>query len=1014
MSSSRPAPAAGSAAGARGGGFLPFLPLDNDAAFDSELAGPAVAANAAALQALLAQAGDARAFASGVARAGDSLHTFVRTYLQHRRRFYDVAAGDATAASAAAAAGDLRALDAAVLALLTRLSTTPAPQTAADGAAGGAGGGGAGAGAGGRDKGASAPAPMLSSLVLDPPSLLDLCSLFGPSNATTVADLLRRTLEPAGSPVASGTASALQQVADVLVRDVPRGLASAQSAEAVEDVATYLCDALHGTSKLLALSPWACYALMPGGTTPAKRGAGAGAGAPSPPSPAGVHAGAGLLQPPSSLVAALIATYEYTLPAVLARLIALSGPPAAPSSATPTSPQSTSSSTSSSPPSPFPLALPARQVRRMQVACHAALQAVFSVLDTCYVEVLRGGKSHALASGPTYRAVPGRSDGRQVGPALCTTLAALADAQPDDPLAAHPSLAAAVTGARREGGAEGTFFRDLCRTFRLRDTLQPVLGTAAASGYLDDAQRSYIGRLVTEAEQGGRISPRGATGSQQQGPSSSSSSSASSSSATTDPAAVASVREILPDTPVHAVEAALHAARGNVEAAIERLLSGVVDPAPPPRPAASAPALARFVPPSQRPAIDADLRSRTLALARAQSREAEAAEAAMRAVAEAGVPLGSNQAALVAKQAAAAVLACDPGLDNDGVGELGEGRGGRRAGQWGGAGADLDGEGGEDAEAPVVRPLGRSGGGARFSGRDDDDGVENYDDEYDDIDDEVEHVGARDGGTLEAEAQTNGGGRGGPAGRGRRGAARGGAGQAGRRGGDDEDEDDDEDGGEGEEDEEAGGSDDETAGETAVGTDDTATAAAVSAGGRGASNAGASQPPRRVGKGNRGPVHGLAPLEPRAPRGSAAAAAAAAANPLLSRLESAYKGASTSLDDGIANYHGASAPRGPRGGGGDGEEDGEDDEGGARFGGGRGGQRGGGRARGRGRGRGGASSAGGAAGAPVAAPAPVEGHGPRARGGVTEGQADFRRENKARFGNHNRKRGADKKRGRGM
>jgi hypothetical protein len=39
----------------------------------------------------------------------------------------------------------------------------------------------------------------------------------------------------------------------------------------------------------------------------------------------------------------------------------------------------------------------------------------------------------------------------------------------------------------------------------------------------------------------------------------------------------------------------------------------------------------------------------------------------------------------------------------------------------------------------------------------------------------------------------------------------------------------------------------------------------------------------------------------------------------------------------------------------------------------------------------------------------IAGHGPRAQGGYTERDATYRRENKARFGNHDRKRGADKK-----
>ena len=44
----------------------------------------------------------------------------------------------------------------------------------------------------------------------------------------------------------------------------------------------------------------------------------------------------------------------------------------------------------------------------------------------------------------------------------------------------------------------------------------------------------------------------------------------------------------------------------------------------------------------------------------------------------------------------------------------------------------------------------------------------------------------------------------------------------------------------------------------------------------------------------------------------------------------------------------------------------------------------------------------------------MTGHGPRAAGGLTERDAAYREENKARIGNHNRRRGADKKLARGM
>ena len=39
----------------------------------------------------------------------------------------------------------------------------------------------------------------------------------------------------------------------------------------------------------------------------------------------------------------------------------------------------------------------------------------------------------------------------------------------------------------------------------------------------------------------------------------------------------------------------------------------------------------------------------------------------------------------------------------------------------------------------------------------------------------------------------------------------------------------------------------------------------------------------------------------------------------------------------------------------------------------------------------------------------MTGHGPRAQGGLSERDAAYREQNKARLGNHNRRRGADKK-----
>ena len=531
------------------------------------------------------------------------MHAFVSSYLRNRRRPYDYVASQPqhTAPQPAGAGSALSEVDEAVLRFLL------APR-------------------------ASLPA------LLDAPALLDLASLAGASNPGAVAEILRRALEP--PPARSALATALQATADVLARELPRGAAQASAPgadlTAIDDVASYACDALHGTARLLSLSPAACALLMPAPASPPSAALASPAGTGVLP-----HDGPGLLRPARAtasqqpLMAAVVSTYERTLPA-LAALLSSTGE-----------------------------GLSQARLACLQVACHSALLSMSAVLEHCYFNELRSGCQGAGAgsarlnagrrdAAPRAGATP-KPDRGAAALALCSVVSTLGSLQSFDVFAGL----ALPASARKSATPPGTFFRDLARIFRLTDVVQPLLNGVAAD-VLSEKQRGDTMRLLAGPELESYVPGIASL-------------------ADASAASVAAVREVLPEASEEAIVRALSAAGGDVSAAVGKLLAGD---------GADEVSGGSAVPPetvnidAQRPgrvAVDPDLRAKTLALARRQELDDVAAvERTKRALSRLSAPTtigqaaapGAPELALGSSHGATAFAACRPDVDGSAAAEL--------------------------------------------------------------------------------------------------------------------------------------------------------------------------------------------------------------------------------------------------------------------------------------------------------------------------------------------------------
>ena len=351
--------------------------------------------------------------------------------------------------------------------------------------------------------------------ILDGPSLFDLSSLYGMSNPSSVSQALRRLLEPPPcAPLRNKLTSSLQAVADILSKDIPRGIAEAATegnncTSQLTDLAAYMCDVLHGTSRLLSLSSLACMHAFPDTATVVPVGSTALFPAKATPS-----------QLP--LLGAIVATYECSFPV----LIFLLGKK-----------------------------IKGKTFTHLKIALHSSLLAVNSVLESVYFSELRSIRSSGGGESKTFIA---SSRAKSCAPAMCSFLTILSSHKAYDLFSGLSLPSEAHSSYKRFSSSPCFFFHDLSRIFRLQEIVEPLLNAAAAACILNDIERTQIHKLFTRKQD----EMRGL--SLQQGLS-------------TGPSAadILAVKEVLPTASEESIILALSNADGDVGRAIERLL---IDP----------------------------------------------------------------------------------------------------------------------------------------------------------------------------------------------------------------------------------------------------------------------------------------------------------------------------------------------------------------------------------------------------------------------------------------------------
>ena len=932
--------------------LVPFFPPDNK--LDSGLLGAptdtviSVQNNVALLKELV-QNSDAASWS-----ARPDVLDFLRSYLRHRSRSHERGASDASKP-----ASDVVELDEWAFRALNKLLRSPS---------------------------------IITSGKIDGLFLLDVAALFGPSNANATAAMINAAVEASPSSLVRDLHGATSTAVRLLTVDVPKVIAVSAGEAAseitpdeaalvnrVNDVLSFTADIVCSLAQLLTLVPAA--ALAVGNANDASNT-----------SPSCASNGTDGPATAVSLLNALADTYEHTLPALLA-LVAFCNKEFDNDESDDGEASGTSAAASADAQFNRSDAFSSRQRRLALALGHGCLAAGHALLDSCFLAPLGIGWSRAL---------PAVEDARRLAAATSgSSGSGSGNAGDDDPISLSNKLTGLLSGLKNyeatdhvasaaagrpvaahvlrstRHASSGSYLRDMAKVFSLYQRItrlrQPALSGAQKERLIDDDHISYIASLVLEKEE----VPK----------SSSAANGASSTSAAPTPAQIAAVREVLPLDEATIIRA-LKLAGNNVEGAIERLLaSGAADGAA----GTSTGRGDRF---------DDGLRARTLALVTQQQEEEERLaeeEAAAAAAAEEAkhpveyVPIVSGKAGRKAAKSAAAASSSSSAHKHVVVvrsEDLGGGGGGGVNGQL-----TLD-YGAEPGLVAVER-----------------EGLA-YDDEYDDVYDDYEKVAIGksrwdsdeddDGG----EGQDGGdGSHGASSGAARRGAGRGVAAfsstsassssrapgpSAGGRGG--------------------------TRG-AGVGSRSTSASKPQSAGSASSSGSGFKAGNSGGAAASRSAIGGRKPLQLNAsapsftasskavvpssssggrPSASGSAASSAAVAPTSS------SGSNRALVP--AQIHG----RGPAQSALHHDDDDEDDDdeeeededesdegGGGNGGSGARGGRGGGRG-----GRGGFRGGGGG---------PVTGHGPRAQGGLTEAQAARKRENKARSGNHNRKRGADKK-----
>ena len=711
MSTASAATGSGGGLAVVGGGTIPFLPADN--ALDAGV----IAASPDSLAAVLHNVRVLRAYAAGGAggaglsgAAVRDVHGFLKTYLQHRRRPYEWPADAPTAA--AAGASEVDALDAAVLALLTAVP------------------------------------------VAEPRHLLDVAAVFGASNGDAVEAVAAGVLA-SQSDARAGTAARLAAAAEALVVLSPGRLVEAAAdigrlaaagagsgggddddggdkeaavKAGVADTLAFAAEATFAIASLLRLSPHACDALCADGM----------------PRLAPDQLCATVLPrtapPASTLVPALIATYEHSLPvcAALAALAdeldgyddddddAAAGAAAAPRTS----------------------------------SFMATARVHLGVMAAACCEGAAGVVQHGWLDALAGRALPGDAAPRvEVAGALAAVLSRLNSYRSPDLVAAAAAAgdAAVATAARAllasVPHAPGALFSDLCRTRTLADAVASLLrpppptertrtSLLAAAPLLDDKQVAYVASLLADAASRNPAAADAASGV--------SVAAAAASAATALPtpapmptpaaavplaAAVDAVRSVLPGATTADINHALALADGDVSSAIERLLtSSSSSSSSASAAAAAAPSAPRSLPAPPPPLASALSRQSSHGSHGSRSTASTGMSVHLRRALESGV---DDELRLRTRE-----LAARQELEERAEGERVDARRGR-----GGRGGELEFEvaldaTGEHTAAVYDREVGVS---ALAGGRNE------YDDDYDDVFDTADLLAVPDSGNLEDE-----------------------------------------------------------------------------------------------------------------------------------------------------------------------------------------------------------------------------------------------------------------------
>lgn len=540
--------------------FFPFLPTDNHAILPDGGINPTSTSTSSEVDILqtnvqlsqsLLNLSNKEEFLRITSSA--SFQTFLTTYLKNRDRIYELEEN-------VLLSSNLRTLDSVVLQILLKLSKLfPSSTTII-----------------GKTNKIDIILPSLMASIPDIPSLLDLASLYGPSNPSSVTEIFRKFYSSAVSLSSSSSSSSLsirqqtlhliQSIAEILIKDIPQGLNRCTKVKDIEDVLSYICDILHSIAKFFTMNPLICneYHVQQAGTELFY----------SPSSfpttiipsslPANVASNSNTKGSTDenrlSIFGAIITTYECTLPTLTNRLVTL----VSSSSAV----NSTSSSSSLQPLG----GLSPSQLRKLQISCHAALETIYGFLDSAYIDKLRCSTGKPISPGASSNPSPSsplspndsssttnnnlEANLTRTGALFCSVLAALEEFQSISPFATSTSASSSLAVIN-----SSSYFYDFVQNFQLISVFQSLIPMATATAVLTETQASVIMRILN----------RGTTRTTRK--SRSNGDNKATVDNTDDNDKVSFIQEIHPTVSREVIQQALKKAKGDVSIVIESLLS---------------------------------------------------------------------------------------------------------------------------------------------------------------------------------------------------------------------------------------------------------------------------------------------------------------------------------------------------------------------------------------------------------------------------------------------------------